>query len=78
MLDRLKVLTWNIGGAHTVNSSAVFDYDKENLSYFVEAIKAVNPDVICIQESHTNDSDVLANRLAQELGLAYVFDAVTL
>ena len=75
MQDRLKVLTWNIGGAHTVNSSAVFDYDKEDLAYFVEAIKAINPDIICLQESHTNDSDVLASRLAKELGLAYVFDA---
>lgn len=75
MQDRLKVLTWNIGGAHTVNSSAVFDYNKEDLPYFVEAIKAINPDIICLQETHTNDNDVLANRLAQELGLAHVFDA---
>lgn len=75
MQNKLKVLTWNIGGAHTINSSAVFDYDKENLSYFVQAIKAVNPDVICIQESHTNDSDVLASRLAKELGFEYVFDS---
>lgn len=75
MQGKMKVLTWNIGGAHTINSSAVFDYGEENLLYFVEAIKSVNPDIVCIQESHTNDNDVLAQRLAKELGLPYVFDA---
>ncbi len=71
----MKIITWNIGGAHTVNSAEQFDYDKEDLSYFVDAIRPLNPDVICIQESHTNDDDVLANRLAESLGLPYVFDA---
>lgn len=42
MKDKLKVLTWNIGGVHTVNSNATFDYGEENLSYFTDSIKAVN------------------------------------
>lgn len=75
MNDMLKVLTWNIGGAHVVNSSAAFDYGKEDASYFATAIKAVSPDIVCLQESHTNDNDVLADQLASELGLSYVFDA---
>lgn len=69
-----KIVTWNIGGAHTVNSGDMFDYDKENMAYFADHIRAVDPDIVCIQESHTNETDVLARRLADDLGLAHVFN----
>lgn len=75
MQNNLKVVTWNIGGAHTVHSAEVFDYDKEDLAYFVSVLKTIDADVICLQESHTNDNDVLASRVARELSLSYFFDS---
>ena len=75
MESSLKIVTWNIGGAHTIKTKEMFDYNTENLSYFVDIIKALKPDVVCLQESHTNDKDVLAVRMAESLGLAHVFDA---
>jgi endonuclease/exonuclease/phosphatase family metal-dependent hydrolase len=71
----LKVATWNIGGGHTINSANMFDYDKEDLSYFAGILKPLNLDVICLQESHTKESTVISNRLAEMLGLAYVYDS---
>lgn len=75
MAEKIRVATWNIGGAHTVNSNQVFDYDKENLPYFAENLRSLKLDVICIQESHTNKNDVLAGRLADMLGMPFVFDS---
>lgn len=70
----VRIITWNIGGAHTVRSGDLFDYGKEELSYFADRIRALDPDIVCIQESHTNEADVLAKRLADSLGLAHVFN----
>lgn len=71
----VTIATWNIGGAHTINSTDLFDYDKENLDYFAGQLRALDPDIICLQESHTNDTDVLAKRLADQFGMRHVFDA---
>jgi endonuclease/exonuclease/phosphatase family metal-dependent hydrolase len=75
MKEQLKVATWNIGGAHTVNSNSMFDYDKEDLSYFIDILKATRPDIVCLQESHTKKNRVLAELIAKELELSYVFDS---
>lgn len=75
MIDTLKIVTWNIGGAHTVGSAKQFDYEKEDLPYFVDMLRAQDADIVCLQESHTNDNDSLAKRLAEQLNLPYVFDS---
>jgi endonuclease/exonuclease/phosphatase family metal-dependent hydrolase len=75
MNKSLKIATWNIGGAHIINSADMFDYDKEDLSYFAEILKPLDLDVICLQESHTKDGSIVSKRLAETLGLPFVFDA---
>jgi endonuclease/exonuclease/phosphatase family metal-dependent hydrolase len=75
MQKSLRVATWNIGGAHTVYSSNIFDYDQEDLAYFAEQLKKLNLDVICLQESHTNSKRVTSKLLAEMLGLPFVFDS---
>ena len=75
MKEQLKVVTWNIGGAHTINSNSTFDYDKEDLSYFVDILKSTAADIVCLQESHTKKGRILAELIARELELPYVFDS---
>lgn len=75
MKNRFKVATWNIGGAHTIKSANTFDYDKENLAYFAENLKDFDLDIVCLQESHTKEDDVVSNRLAELLGFPFVFDS---
>jgi endonuclease/exonuclease/phosphatase family metal-dependent hydrolase len=75
MNKSLKIATWNIGGAHTINSADMFDYDQEDLSYFAEILKPLDLDVICLQESHTKDGSIVSKRLAERLGLPFVFDS---
>ncbi len=75
MIKQFKIGTWNIGGAHTVNSTDIFDYNQEDLSYFAKILKPLNLDILCLQESHSNADNVIARRLAELLGLTYVFDS---
>jgi len=75
MSKSLKIATWNIGGAHTINSNSMFDYDKENLSYFADILRPLDLDVICLQESHTKEGSIVSKRLAEMLGLPFVFDS---
>lgn len=54
----IKILTWNINGG-----SSTLDYDKNNeIEYFyssslfiANAIKKINPDIVCLQEVHIKD-----------------------
>jgi endonuclease/exonuclease/phosphatase family metal-dependent hydrolase len=53
-------------------SAARFDYSAdETLGYFADQINALQLDVVCLQESHTNAHDSLAKRLATQTAMAY-------
>ena len=71
----MKVVTWNIAAAHTVRSKKRFDYADEDLAYFVNQLRALKPDVICLQESHVNAERSLAKEIARALGGYNVFDS---
>jgi exonuclease III len=74
----MKIATWNIGSARTINSKKVFDYAPENIDYFVQNLKKVDPDIVFLQETHMprDGSPSLAQRFADELGFAFHFDTV--
>jgi endonuclease/exonuclease/phosphatase family protein len=42
--------TWNIGGAHTVRSPEIFDYDRIDHEYFLGKLAFLKPDILCMQE----------------------------
>lgn len=50
-----------------------FDYTgAEDLEYFVGQLRALNLDVVCLQESHVNEVDSLARRLGAILSMPFV------
>ena len=75
MKKQLKIATWNIGVANTINSDKMFDYDHEDLEYFADILKPLGLDVICLQESHSNEKRVLSQLLAKMLDMPFVFDS---
>lgn len=47
----IRVATWNIGGGYIKSNGD--RYDLENLPYFIDAIRAADCDIVCLQEAHT-------------------------
>lgn len=71
---RLKIISWNIAGGHRVGSDKHFDYLPEEPAYFADHLAELEPDIICLQETHTNARRSLAEDLAQRIGFPFVFD----
>lgn len=57
-----------------MRSSDVFDYEEEDVDYFVEKLKTINPDVVCLQETHMNATRSVAKEIALKLGGYFCFD----
>ncbi|MGE5541093.1 MAG: endonuclease/exonuclease/phosphatase family protein [Bacillota bacterium] len=70
---KLKVATWNIGGAKPIRSIESFafrdeDYLAEDTDYFASKIRGLDPDIICLQETHVNTERSVAQEIAQAAG----------
>jgi endonuclease/exonuclease/phosphatase family metal-dependent hydrolase len=77
MPSPLKLASWNIAGGHTIRSNERFDYEpNEDANYFIDRLKALNMDVVCLQESHYHPEKSLSQRIASALGFQYVFETV--
>lgn len=78
--ESMKIASWNIGAAHTINSTDVFDYDKENIDYFAQNLADVDADLIFLQETHMpknkDGGSSLAKKLADRIGYKYFYDTV--
>lgn len=76
MNKELKIVSWNIAGGRKDKSSAHFDYEEnEDLEYFASEIKKFNPDIVCLQETHTNNNRSIAQDIATQLSIPYVFNS---
>jgi len=75
-MTNIKVASWNIAGGYPINSLDQFDYSEENINYFSNELKKLNPDIICLQESHTSidGKRVIAEEIAKNLEMNYVFN----
>lgn len=73
----VRIASWNIAGGHPIRSLNHLDYSPEDLDYFIEHIRALNPDSVCLQESHTPKTDGQSNadRIAQALNIPHVFNS---
>jgi endonuclease/exonuclease/phosphatase family metal-dependent hydrolase len=70
----ITIATWNIAGGRPTLSDERFDYDAEDLSYFAEELKMINPDIVALQESHKSDTRSVASELAGKIGLNVCID----
>jgi endonuclease/exonuclease/phosphatase family metal-dependent hydrolase len=73
MSKKLTVASWNIAGGHVMRSLDHFDYEKEDLTYFADALRTADPDIILLQEVHSNADRSVATDLAVLLGYENVY-----
>lgn len=66
---KVKVVSWNIAGGHTIASLEQFNYEDRDLDYFSNEIKKFGPDIVCLQETHTGKNESSASELSNLLGL---------
>lgn len=72
----ITVATWNIAGGRKMRSAdGRFDYADEDVAYFADCLRKVSPDIICLQESHTSNTRVIAREIAEALDMKYVYNA---
>jgi endonuclease/exonuclease/phosphatase family metal-dependent hydrolase len=75
----IKIASWNIAGGHPIGTLKQFDYSAKDITYFVEELRIVDADIICLQESHTSDDNGHSNAkdIADALGYPYVFNSIS-
>lgn len=73
---QFKALQWNIGGAlirtPEADPTRMESYCNESLEYIVNTIQDLDPDIITVQEAHTNSQCIQAKDVAAALGFAYM------
>jgi endonuclease/exonuclease/phosphatase (EEP) superfamily protein YafD len=71
----IKTLQWNIGGGKIRKAeddpSDALVYRNNALEVIIATIKKIGPDIITLQESHSNDKDLQAKDIAASLGLPF-------
>lgn len=67
MTLHLRTLQWNIGGGK-IRTTADGPYDRDGLDCITQFIIAAAPDIITLQETHSNTALVQADVLAAALG----------
>ena len=71
----LTIATWNIAGGHTIHDeNQQFAYNHEDVEYFISELKALSPDIICLQETHLSSERSIANEIATEMGDLFCFE----
>ncbi len=69
---KLTTLQWNIGGGRIREPGAEptdpTSYHKEDLSYIIDTIKKLNPDIITLQETHADNRSIQAKQIAEQIG----------
>lgn len=77
----MKIASWNVAGGHklTQNVKDASGYEKEDLGYFIQELKKINVDVICLQETHTSVDETVSQgeKVAKNLGFNFVNHAYT-
>jgi len=72
---KIKTVTWNIGGAKTLEPGAdpelMASYNVDAIDYIVDKLSILEPDVIAFQEIQKNDVYDQAEIIATKLGYKY-------
>ena len=71
----MSIATWNINGGVMLESVSPKRYGAEgNISYYIDVLRAIDPDVVCLQEIHFYpDGHSQADEISRALGLSHVF-----
>ena len=75
----MRIATWNIAAGHKLQSSTPLAYAEQDLSYFIDQLRRIDCDVICLQEAE-NRPDTgysMAKDIADQLGIDYIFETLT-
>ncbi len=75
MIKHLRTLQWNIGGGK-IGAGPDGPYTQDGLDEITAFIRAQAPDIITLQETHSNAAASQAESLASALGWASVFNDV--
>lgn len=73
---RIKTVQWNIGGGciREVGSDAAVaeSYSEDGLGHIVAILKQLTPDIVTLQEVHSDEAEDQAEEVAREVGYPYV------
>ena len=74
----IKTIQWNIGGGkiRKENDPVEGPYREDGMNYIEVVLKKYNPDIITLQETHTDEKIIQANILAQKLHLPHMVNDV--
>jgi endonuclease/exonuclease/phosphatase family metal-dependent hydrolase len=73
----MRIVTWNINGGYGLTATTPKKYvDAENLNYFLAHLEALNADILCLQEVHTNVKRSQTKLIAENLGYPYTFETI--
>lgn len=69
----ITVATWNIGGAKPLRDINILtykgeDYLEEDSRYFASQLEKLNPDIICLQETHIGVGKSIAKEIGEMIG----------
>jgi exonuclease III len=73
----MNIVSWNIASGRKIKSGKEFDYQEEDLQYFINQLKKQNPDIICLQETQIDKDNIMAQKIADALNMEYVFNSST-
>jgi endonuclease/exonuclease/phosphatase family metal-dependent hydrolase len=65
------IATWNISGGF-VSQNSIGDEGFENIQHYIDELKHIRPEIICLQEAHASDKVSQPQQIADALGLEYV------
>lgn len=66
----MRIATWNIGGGFIL-SEQKHEFDTEDLSYFIDELKKIQPDIVCLQEVHVSENNNQPKIIAKALGFEF-------
>ena len=67
----MRIATWNIGGGF-ISSDKKQEYDLENIQYFIDELKSIQPDIVCFQEAHVSNNNNQPEKIAEALNFDFV------
>lgn len=71
----LKTVQWNIGGGkirkEEADAASDESYKKDGVEYIIDILKTLSPNIITLQETHTNENTVQAKIIVEALGLPF-------
>jgi len=70
---KIKIVSWNIAGGRKIASLKQFDYNEQNLNYFIKELKVTNSNIVCLQESESSKNYSQPELLANELKMENIF-----